>query len=92
MMPMPPSRANAMAMRPSVTVSMAEEMIGTLSTIPGAIRVLVSTLARHHIRCGRQQQHIVEGQAESGELVGSRMAPPDSSSSNGALWISESPL
>ena len=59
--PMPPSRANAMAKRPSVTVSMAALKIGILivicrdtcveqSTSPG----MISDLARH-------QYHIVKG-------------------------------
>src|SRR6476469_3699675 len=45
MTPMPPARARAIAIRPSVTVSIAADMIGTRSTISPAIRVAVSTSA-----------------------------------------------
>ena len=45
MTPIPPARASAIAIRPSVTVSIAADRIGTLSTMSPAIRVAVSTAA-----------------------------------------------
>jgi hypothetical protein len=44
-MPTPPMRAMAMAMRASVTVSMALESSGTASRMPRVSRLLVSTSA-----------------------------------------------
>ncbi len=43
--PMPPSRARAMAMRASVTLSIAAETIGTASTMSAANVAVVSTVS-----------------------------------------------
>jgi hypothetical protein len=43
MMPRPPARASAIAMRDSVTVSMAADTMGMASSIDGVRRVRVST-------------------------------------------------
>jgi hypothetical protein len=59
---MPPARAIAIAIRDSVTVSIAELTNGTLSRI-----FLVS--GRHHVGGCRQQQDVVEGQAQHRDLV-----------------------
>ena len=52
----------AMAMRDSVTVSMADEISGVLSAIPLVNWVCVLTCDRHHLTVGGHQQDVVEGQ------------------------------
>ena len=67
---MPPWRAIAIAIRDSVTVSIALETSGVRSVISRVSRVLVSTsLGMTSVSPG-QQQDVVVGQAERGELVG----------------------
>ena len=66
--PMPPARAIAIAIRDSVTVSIAELTSGTLS------RILLGQLAGgvgcggHHIGGGGQQQDVVEREPEHRDL------------------------
>ena len=62
MMPIPPSRAMVIAIRLSVTVSMAAEMSGMASSIRLVRRVRRSVLAGQHRRAARHQQHVVEGE------------------------------
>lgn len=66
--PMPPWRAMAIAIRASVTVSMAAETSGTPSVMFRVSRVPVSTMLGTTSDSMRQQQHVIEGQAEHGEL------------------------
>ena len=69
-MPMPPSRAIAMAMRASVTVSMALERSGIRrSRLAGEAGRGVD-LARDDVGLARQQQDVVVGEPQGGELVG----------------------
>ena len=64
---MPPCRAMAIAIRASVTVSMAAEMSGHLIEISRVSRVVVSTsLGMTSVSPGLEQ-HVVVGQAERGE-------------------------
>ena len=67
---MPPWRAIAIAIRDSVTVSIALEISGVRRVIPRVSRVRVSTsLGMTSVSPG-QQQHVVVGQAERRELLG----------------------
>ena len=68
MTPMPPAWAMAMASRPSVTVSMAEEMTGILTAISRVTREADVGLGRQHVGGAGHQQHVVEGQRH-GALV-----------------------
>ena len=61
--PMPPSRASAIAIRASVTVSIAAETTGTSSAIVRVSRVAVETSFGSTRRLGRHEQHVVEGEA-----------------------------
>ena len=64
---MPPWRAIAIAIRASVTVSIAAESSGTATRdLAGQPRGGVD-LGRDDVGLARQQQHVVEGQAERGE-------------------------
>ena len=67
---MPPWRAIAIAIRDSVTVSIALETSGTRRLISRVSRVVVSTSLGIDVGLPRQQQHVVVGQADGGELVG----------------------
>src|SRR6202046_4692816 len=82
--PAPPMRAMAMAIRASVTVSMAEETSGTFSVIRRGDRGAGSApraagpagepggrvrRTGHHDRVRGQQQDVVEGQGRWGELA-----------------------
>ena len=62
--PMPPWRAIAIAIRASVTVSIALDTSGTASVDVAGQPGGGVDLARHDVGLGRQQQHVVEGQAE----------------------------
>ncbi len=62
MTPRPPACAMAMARRASVTVSMAEEMIGMLSSMVARQAGADVDLARHDEGMTRLQQHVVEGE------------------------------
>src|SRR5215212_3260278 len=64
MTPRPPFWAMAMAMRASVTVSMAEAMIGMLRRM-----VLVSLVATSTSLGRTSEQHVIEGQAID-DLIG----------------------
>ena len=67
---MPPWRAIAIAIRDSVTVSIALEISGVRRVMPRVSRVLVSTsLGMTSVSPG-QQQDVVVGQPERGELAG----------------------
>ena len=68
MMPMPPSRASAIASRASVTVSIAAETSGMLSSIERVSRVRGRDVVRQHARLGRDEQDVVEGEPLLGEL------------------------
>ena len=62
MMPMPPSRAMQMAVRASVTVSIADETSGMARLIAWRqLRPHVDVL-RKDLAVGRDQQHVVEGE------------------------------
>ena len=65
---MPPWRAIAIAIRASVTVSIAADSSGTASEISRVSREVVSTSAGHDVGLAGQQQHVVVGQAHGGEL------------------------
>ena len=69
-MPMPPSRARAIAIRASVTVSMAAERIGMAREIDLVNRVAVLAVAGSTVGLGGNEQHVVEGQTETDELLG----------------------
>ena len=60
--PMPPACAMAMASRPSVTVSMAEDRIGILTVISRVTRELTSASAGSTSEGRGCEQHVVEGQ------------------------------
>ena len=64
MTPMPPACAMAMASRASVTVSMAAERIGMLSSMSPAMRVRDIGLAGHDLGMAGLQQHVVEGERQ----------------------------
>ena len=66
--PMPPARAMAMAIRASVTVSIAELTSGTRSRISRVSWLEVSACRGHHVGRGGQQQDVVEGQPEHRDL------------------------
>ena len=68
MMPMPPSRASAIASRASVTVSIAAETTGMLSSIVRGQPRAGRDVVRQDARLGRHEQHVVEGEAFLGEL------------------------
>ena len=59
-MPMPPCCAMAMAMRDSVTVSMAEESSGVFSVMSRVSCVCVLTCVGHHVAVRGHQQHVIE--------------------------------
>ncbi len=67
---MPPAWAMAIAMRASVTVSMAEAMIGMFSGIARVTLGADIDIGRKHIRRAGLQQHIVEGQGFADSLHG----------------------
>ena len=76
--PMPPWRAIAIAIRASVTVSIALETSGIAQRDVAGQPGGGVDLARHDVGLARQQQHVVEGQAERRELRPGRstsMAP-----------------
>ena len=64
MMPSPPWRAIATAIRASVTVSIGEEISGTWTVIRFDTREAVATCGGDDVALGGLQQHVVEGQAE----------------------------
>ena len=74
---MPPSRASAIASRASVTVSIAAETIGIASAIDGVSRVRGRDVVRQDARLGRDEQHVVEGEALLRELLLEREEPLD---------------
>ena len=63
MTPMPPAWAMAMASRPSVTVSIADETIGRLRRIVRVSRVAMSTSPGSTSGMAGPQQHVVERKA-----------------------------
>ena len=67
--PMPPACAIAIAMRTSVTVSMAEAMIGILRRDAAGDAGADIDLGRQHTGQARLQQHVVEGQRLAGGAV-----------------------
>ena len=62
MTPMPPSRAMAMAMRASVTLSMAAETSGTASSMSAANRAVVSTVSGSTRAVAGDDDDVVEGE------------------------------
>ena len=62
MTPMPPACAMAMAIRASVTVSIAADTSGMLRAISRVKRVRVSAVGGQDRGGRRHQQHVVEGQ------------------------------
>ena len=68
--PMPPSRASAIAIRASVTVSIAAETIGSSSAIVRVSRVAVETSFGSTADSAGHEQHVVEGDALLRELLG----------------------
>ena len=77
MTPMPPSRASAIAMRASVTVSIAAEQIGIASSMPRGEARAGRDLVRKHRRLGRNEQDVVERQTFLGESLTEREEPLD---------------
>ena len=69
MTPRPPSRASAIAIRASVTVSMAAERTGMASEIDFVSRVAVLTVAGSTVGLGGNEQDVVEGQTETDEFL-----------------------
>ena len=69
MTPMPPSRARPMAVRASVTVSIAAETIGISSSIVPRQARAGGDVARKHPRLGGHEEHVVEGESFLGELA-----------------------
>ena len=68
MTPMPPSCAMAMAMRASVTVSMAADSSGMLSRMFAGQPGGQVDVPGEHLRVGRDQQHVIESQSLRPEL------------------------
>ncbi len=68
-MPRPPSRARAIAIRASVTVSMAAERTGMAREIDFVSRVAVLAVAGSTVGLGGNEQHVVEGQTETDEFL-----------------------
>ena len=60
--PIPPSRASAIASRASVTVSIAAETIGILSVMPRVRLGCSRDFVREDARLGRDEQDVVERQ------------------------------
>ena len=69
-MPSPPCRAIAIAMRDSVTVSIALESSGTLRVSSRVSLVPGVDLTRYDVGLSRQQEDVVIGQPEGSELLG----------------------
>ncbi len=69
MTPRPPFCAMAIAMRASVTVSIAEAMMGRLSATERVRRVRDVDVGRQHLGAARPQQHVIEGEAFD-QLIG----------------------
>ena len=67
-MPIPPSRASAIARRASVTVSIAAETIGISSAIVRRQPRRGRDVVRQHVRLGRHEEHVVEGEPLLREL------------------------
>ena len=67
---MPPLRAIAIAMRLSVTVSMAAESSGDCTRMRRVSREDGVGLARDHVGVPGQQHHVVVGEADEAEGVG----------------------
>ena len=82
--PMPPCRAIAIAIRASVTVSIALDTSGIDSSMLRVSRVVVVASARIEVALGRQQQHVVEGQAERQAMLGDIVARSRARSSD---WL-----
>ena len=75
--PIPPSRAIAMARRASVTVSIAAETIGIARSIEGVRRVARRDVVRQDVRLGRDEEHVVEGEPLAAELPVELQQPLD---------------
>ena len=69
MIPMPPSRASAIARRASVTVSIAAETSGISSVIDAREPRRGRNVVRKDARLGGNEQHVVERQPFLGELL-----------------------
>ena len=76
-MPMPPSRASAIARRASVTVSIAAETIGIASSIERVRRAARRDVVRQDVRLGRDEEHVVEGEPLATELPVELQQPLD---------------
>ncbi len=72
---MPPSRAIAIAIRLSVTVSIAALISGALSSISRVSRVVVSMSLGRQLGEPRQQQDVVVGEPHRGEHLGRAPTP-----------------
>ena len=72
MTPMPPACAMAIAILNSVTVSIAEAMIGMLSAIAAGDAGADVDLGRQHVRQAGLEQHVVEGEAPRGRGIADR--------------------
>ena len=75
-MPMPPSRASAIASRASVTVSIAADTIGISSAIVARQARRRAHVVRQHGRLGGHEQDVVEGEALTAELLVERKLLP----------------
>ena len=64
MMPSPPCRAIATAIRTSVTVSIGDDISGTFTVIRLETRDAGVHLRRDDVALSRLEQHVVEGQAQ----------------------------
>ena len=76
---MPPACAIAIAMRDSVTVSIAALTSGMLSAIVAVSRVRVSAVAGSTSEAPGHQQHVVEGERLAqvhATVLSCRLAPP----------------
>ena len=73
MTPMPPACAMAIAISASVTVSMAEAMIGMLSAMSRVMRRADIDFGGQHVGQAGLQQHVVEGQRLARGAVGIRL-------------------
>ena len=68
-MPIPPSRAMAIAIRASVTVSIAAETIGMFSSMLRDSREFVVASFGKDVRFRRDQQYVVECQTRADDLL-----------------------
>ena len=76
-MPIPPSRASAIARRASVTVSIAAETIGISRSSERVSLRAGRDVVREDVRLGRDEEHVVEGEPLAAELPVELQQPLD---------------